>query len=196
MRVSLLLIYGSLQNKQQPKANFSLTQWQYSTGQTSSSCSFLMNYSSTQRLASMLRQSHTRTWNSRCGIWEARPVSGLSLALFPVCDLVLCNQCKYEEWEKSITISFYRLIPVTLMCSSTSMSGPTVVLLIVLLNRPYWRCYYSNTDAIIYVVDSSDRDRMGISKSELVAMLEVSRAWPCWNWVTEMVSGMDYYTEV
>lgn len=39
--------------------------------------------------------------------------------------------------------------------------------------RPYWRCYYSNTDAIIYVVDSSDRDRMGVSKSELVAMLEV-----------------------
>ena len=40
--------------------------------------------------------------------------------------------------------------------------------------RPYWRCYYANTDAIIYVVDSVDRERMGISKSELHAMLEVS----------------------
>ena len=39
--------------------------------------------------------------------------------------------------------------------------------------RPYWRCYYSNTDAIIYVVDSMDRDRIGISKTELFAMLEV-----------------------
>ncbi|XP_064599573.1 ADP-ribosylation factor-like protein 1 [Liolophura sinensis] len=38
--------------------------------------------------------------------------------------------------------------------------------------RPYWRCYYSNTDAIIYVVDSMDRDRIGISKSELFAMFE------------------------
>lgn len=38
--------------------------------------------------------------------------------------------------------------------------------------RPYWRCYYSNTDAIIYVVDSMDQDRMGISKQELVSMLE------------------------
>eukprot|EP00041_Stephanoeca_diplocostata_P019239 m.412078 g.412078 ORF g.412078 m.412078 type:complete len:182 (+) comp21249_c0_seq4:318-863(+) len=38
--------------------------------------------------------------------------------------------------------------------------------------RPYWRCYYSNTDAIIYVVDSADKERMGISKSELVSMLE------------------------
>ncbi len=39
--------------------------------------------------------------------------------------------------------------------------------------RPYWRCYYSNTDAIIYVVDSADKDRIGISKQELVSMLEV-----------------------
>ncbi|CAI8055475.1 ADP-ribosylation factor-like protein 1 [Geodia barretti] len=38
--------------------------------------------------------------------------------------------------------------------------------------RPYWRCYYANTDAIIYVVDSADRDRLAISKSELVSMLE------------------------
>lgn len=38
--------------------------------------------------------------------------------------------------------------------------------------RPYWRCYYSSTDAIIYVVDSNDRDRIGISKQELISMLE------------------------
>ncbi|XP_069132789.1 ADP-ribosylation factor-like protein 1 [Argopecten irradians] len=37
--------------------------------------------------------------------------------------------------------------------------------------RPYWRCYYSNTDAIIYVVDSVDKDRIGISKQELASML-------------------------
>ena len=42
--------------------------------------------------------------------------------------------------------------------------------------RPYWRCYYSNTDAIIYVVDSMDRDRIGISKQELFSMLEVNLA--------------------
>ncbi|CAD5206566.1 unnamed protein product [Bursaphelenchus okinawaensis] len=38
--------------------------------------------------------------------------------------------------------------------------------------RPYWRCYYLNTDAVIYVVDSADKDRIGISKQELVSMLE------------------------
>eukprot|EP00906_Rhabdomonas_costata_P022987 RCo033101 len=38
--------------------------------------------------------------------------------------------------------------------------------------RPYWRCYYSNTDAIIFVVDSADKDRISIAKQELYAMLE------------------------
>lgn len=42
--------------------------------------------------------------------------------------------------------------------------------------RPYWRCYYPNTDAIVFVVDSSDRERMSIAKQELMAMLEV-RGW-------------------
>ncbi len=55
--------------------------------------------------------------------------------------------------------------------------------------RPYWRCYYQYTDAVIYVVglytrlfsacfshwvplDSADMDRISISKQELVAMLQ------------------------
>ena len=38
--------------------------------------------------------------------------------------------------------------------------------------RPYWRCYYPNTDAIIFVVDSSDTERLSIAKQELRAMLE------------------------
>ena len=38
--------------------------------------------------------------------------------------------------------------------------------------RPYWRCYYQNTNAIIYVVDSADGERMGLCKNELITMLE------------------------
>lgn len=41
-----------------------------------------------------------------------------------------------------------------------------------MMQRPYWRCYYSNTDAVIYVVDSVDKDRMQTSREELHAMLE------------------------
>ena len=40
--------------------------------------------------------------------------------------------------------------------------------------RPYWRCYYTNTDAVIYVVDSADHDRIGVSKDELFYMLKVN----------------------
>lgn len=38
--------------------------------------------------------------------------------------------------------------------------------------RPYWRCYYSGTAAVIFVVDSTDRDRLEISANELKTMLE------------------------
>ncbi|KAL3899116.1 MAG: hypothetical protein SGCHY_002276 [Lobulomycetales sp.] len=38
--------------------------------------------------------------------------------------------------------------------------------------RPYWRCYYANTDAIIYVVDSSDHERVATSGQELAQMLQ------------------------
>lgn len=42
--------------------------------------------------------------------------------------------------------------------------------------RPYWRCYYSNTDAIIYVVDSADKDRIGISKQVRIPFEEAKAA--------------------
>ncbi|KAG1753780.1 small monomeric GTPase [Suillus paluster] len=37
--------------------------------------------------------------------------------------------------------------------------------------RPYWRCYFPNTSAIIYVIDSSDHARLTTSRSELLTML-------------------------
>ncbi|XP_029654349.1 ADP-ribosylation factor-like protein 1 [Octopus sinensis] len=38
--------------------------------------------------------------------------------------------------------------------------------------RPYWRCYYDKTTAIVFVVDSSDKERIPIAKNELKLMLE------------------------
>lgn len=37
--------------------------------------------------------------------------------------------------------------------------------------RPYWRCYFPNTSAIIYVIDSSDHARLSTSRTELLTML-------------------------
>lgn len=33
--------------------------------------------------------------------------------------------------------------------------------------RPYWRCYFAQTNVIIFVVDSSDRERIDIARREL-----------------------------
>ena len=37
--------------------------------------------------------------------------------------------------------------------------------------RPYWRCYYANTAAVIFVIDSTDIDRLSTASDELAAML-------------------------
>jgi ADP-ribosylation factor protein 1 len=37
--------------------------------------------------------------------------------------------------------------------------------------RPLWRHYYDNTNGVIFVVDSNDRNRMGAARDELHRML-------------------------
>lgn len=44
-------------------------------------------------------------------------------------------------------------------------------LLLISGERPYWRCYFPNTSAIIYVIDSSDAARLKTSRTELLTML-------------------------
>ena len=39
--------------------------------------------------------------------------------------------------------------------------------------RPYWRCYYPNTDAIIFVVDSCDVDRLGENLASILNYFEL-----------------------
>ncbi|GJN00295.1 hypothetical protein PR202_ga17716 [Eleusine coracana subsp. coracana] len=38
--------------------------------------------------------------------------------------------------------------------------------------RPLWRQYLSNSDALIYVVDSMDRDRIGVAREEFQAIIK------------------------
>lgn len=38
--------------------------------------------------------------------------------------------------------------------------------------RPYWRCYYANTAAVVFVIDSTDVERLETAAGELKAMLE------------------------
>ena len=47
----------------------------------------------------------------------------------------------------------------------------TLPTLFLMSRRPYWRCYFPNTAAIIYVIDSADTARLKTSRSELLTML-------------------------
>jgi ADP-ribosylation factor protein 1 len=39
--------------------------------------------------------------------------------------------------------------------------------------RPFWRFYSQDAKALIFVVDSSDRDRVGMARNELLQMINV-----------------------
>lgn len=41
--------------------------------------------------------------------------------------------------------------------------------------RPYWRNYFDRTDALIYVIDSADKNRLGESSLELKELLEEAK---------------------
>jgi ADP-ribosylation factor-like protein 1 len=45
--------------------------------------------------------------------------------------------------------------------------------------RPYWRCYLPNTDALIYVIDSSDYDRLGLARDVLNALMQEEELRTC-----------------
>ena len=38
--------------------------------------------------------------------------------------------------------------------------------------RPYWKCYYPKTNAVVFVIDSSDKERIDIAKQELFLLLQ------------------------
>lgn len=38
--------------------------------------------------------------------------------------------------------------------------------------RPYWRSYYPDTKAVIFVIDSSDKEKLATAKEELTLILE------------------------
>ena len=42
---------------------------------------------------------------------------------------------------------------------------------IIIFFRPLWRHYFQNTQGLIFVVDSNDRERIGEARDELMRML-------------------------
>ena len=63
-------------------------------------------------------------------------------------------------------MGFRRLIKHQVIYIKYIIKNCNFILINVLVHkkRPYWRSYYPSTNAVIYVIDSADRDRLQISK--------------------------------
>ncbi|KAG4929707.1 hypothetical protein JHK82_046777 [Glycine max] len=81
-------------------------------------------------------------------------------------ETVQYNNIKFQVWDLDLepTLEF-RDDHIIVTNVLNEQGGQTSI-------RPYWRCYFPNTQAIIYVVDSSDVDRLVIAKEEFHAILE------------------------
>ena len=113
------------------------------------------------------RRWRTTTSSSRCGTSAAKRRSG------PTGEAQQCS-CTLSA------VVVWRWHPAESAPHRSALAVPTL--------RPFFRpkfgstaarvparrrCYYKNTDAIIYVVDSADTERLAVAKEELLAMLQV-----------------------
>ncbi|KAK4404523.1 ADP-ribosylation factor 1 [Sesamum angolense] len=80
-------------------------------------------------------------------------------------ETVQYNNIKFQVWDLGGQTSISEIGIVV-------ESGNIFIETSSFLPEPYWRCYFPNTQAIIYVVDSSDTDRLVVAKEEFHAILE------------------------
>ena len=100
----------------------------------------------------------------------------LSRLLLVCCDVGLCLPLSFlaigfnveTVSYKNIKLQVWDLGGQSRYVPAYSRHSPLYVFFSI---RPYWRCYYPNTNAVIYVVDSNDRDRIDDSKRELQQLL-------------------------
>ncbi|XP_029007384.1 uncharacterized protein LOC114855983 [Betta splendens] len=128
------------------------------------------------------RPAHERTWSHRnyvMGVIISRifsrftsktPVRILMVGLDAAGKTTLLYRMKLSEVVTTVpTIGFnvetveYRNISFTVW----DVGGQTII-------RPLWRHYYTNTQGLIFVVDSNDPERMKEAADELHMMLEES----------------------
>ena len=83
---------------------------------------------------------------------------------YELCYFVL-SAVTWQRWPAAIGFNVESVTYKNIKFQVWDLGGQTSI-------RPYWRCYYPNTQAIIYVVDSSDTDRVGTSREEFHAILQ------------------------
>jgi len=100
-------------------------------------------------------------------LWSKKEIRILILGLDNAGKTTLLYRLKIGEVVTTIPTIGFNVESVTyknLNFNVWDLGGQTSI-------RPYWRCYYANTAAVIFVIDSTDIDRLGTASEELAAML-------------------------
>ncbi|KAH8821763.1 ADP-ribosylation factor family-domain-containing protein [Xylogone sp. PMI_703] len=100
-------------------------------------------------------------------LWSKKEIRILILGLDNAGKTTLLYRLKIGEVVTTIPTIGFNVESVTyknLNFNVWDLGGQTSI-------RPYWRCYYANTAAVIFVIDSTDIDRLSTAAEELAAML-------------------------
>jgi len=100
-------------------------------------------------------------------IWSKKEIRILILGLDNAGKTTLLYRLKIGEVVSTIPTIGFNVESVTyrnLSLNVWDLGGQTSI-------RPYWRCYYANTAAVVFVVDSTDIERLQTAADELNAML-------------------------
>lgn len=101
-------------------------------------------------------------------LWTKKEIRILILGLDNAGKTTLLYRLKIGEVVTTIPTIGFNVESVTyknLAFNVWDLGGQTSI-------RPYWRCYYANTAAVVFVVDSTDVERLGSAADELRAMLD------------------------
>lgn len=101
-------------------------------------------------------------------IWSSKEIRILILGLDNAGKTTLLYRLKIGEVVTTIPTIGFNVESVTyknLNFNVWDLGGQTSI-------RPYWRCYYANTAAVVFVIDSTDVERLETASGELRAMLE------------------------
>lgn len=77
---------------------------------------------------------------------------------------VTYRNLNFNVWVSLMSKLMKTIVPSLTYFCVQDLGGQTSI-------RPYWRCYYANTAAVIFVIDSTDIERLGTASEELAAML-------------------------
>jgi ADP-ribosylation factor-like protein 1 len=100
-------------------------------------------------------------------LWAKKEIRILILGLDNAGKTTLLYRLKIGEVVTTIPTIGFNVESVTyknLNFNVWDLGGQTSI-------RPYWRCYYSNTAAVVFVIDSTDVERLATAGEELRAML-------------------------